>query len=231
MNKKIIISIMLSLSIFSSSYWWNYSYTSVDIYSQVIVKNTDKNIEIAKILAEILTKYKEAIKKKLENNNLKLDNYLINNFDEIDVMISSLKKIQIKQIDKNIAEDIIKSVIYTIKNTAKNINSYIKKNEEYLKVWKYSISDKYKNFTIDMSNKIDILVNEFEDYLEVAHHIDEIQKKSIKNSVEILKEQKEILKNFSRKSYDDKNIMKKDFLKIINNLRVNLSKISKLLDS
>lgn len=217
-----IFLILLSFFIINMSFIWAYATNATN--NIVTTQNTGLNIKWAKLiekylvwltvsLTELKNKYKIKKNKDIELYMWKLQK-----------MIQSLRAIQNTNVSKEKAENIMKGIIKRLKLLNPKIKKLLKIEKQKQKIELEKLMKKYYEIWIKLSKQLDKII------LKILLPISKknILNNNDKNIIKILKKLKiesDKLENLERKNIKTKTEMKYYLLRILKNIKKELSKI------
>ncbi len=190
-----------------------------NVFSAEIKYNTENNIKKAILLEDYITKHKSKIenfiKKYKINNNIDIKN----DIKWLNDTIIALKKIQTKDIEKEIAENVIKSILIKIKNINNNLKIKLKAEKNKIETKLNKKKELYSKLWIKLSNKINDI--NLKIALKIFKNKKELSEKELKikeNLIKLNKESKK-LKNFWNINFKSENEIKNSFIRILKNIK------------
>lgn len=206
MNKTKLISISLFLAI---SLWLNTNASFSTTYSDEIKiekeakeTNTQENIKKAKLLKNLINKYRIKLENYKETLDLNNDSILEKSIEQLIMMENALNKISTTDVSKETADSVIWSIIKNLKEFTTKTNNHLKPiiTKHLKEVNNYK--DKYsKNL-----KKLEIIVwkieKKFKIYFEKTPKISTIKKNAINQRVENMKNYAENFQEFYSKDFE-----------------------------
>ena len=193
----------------------------LDLYPSII--NTQTNINWARLIERYLIKLKDEVQTFNEKYDItwdvETDEFLI----KIDKMISSLRKIQTISLEKNTAEDVMRSVINELKTFNPKIKSYLKKKKIAVQIQTTNTKNNYIIFSQKLSKSLSKLINDFYS-MKISKNKDEIE-----NHLKNLKNYNNKLLSFKDLKFNNPSGVKSKFIQILNNIKNEIIEIKKLL--
>lgn len=193
----------------------------LDLYPSI--SNTQTNINWAKLIEKYLINLKYEIQSFNEKYDIiwdvETDEFLI----KIDKMITSLRKIQTISIEKNTAEDVMRSIIDELKTFNPKIKYYLKKKKIAVQIETTNTKNNYVIFSQKLSKSLSKLINDFYS-MEISKNKNEIEV-HLKN----LKSYNNRLLNFKELKFNNPSGVKSKFIQILNNIKNEIIEIKKLL--
>ncbi len=187
------------------------------------VVNTKTNINWANLIEKYLIKLKEEIQLFNEKYDIiwdvETDEFLI----KIEKMISSLRKIQTTSIEKNTAEDVMRSVINELKTFNPKIKTYLKKKKIQIQIKTNNTKTNYVLFSQKLSKSLTRLINDFY-FMKITKNKDEIW-----THLRKLERENTKLLNFKDTRFNNPSEVKSKFIQILNNIKKEIIEIKKLL--
>jgi len=222
MKKFLSIIILFLLLMTNKTFATNYNDDIIlDLYPDVT--NTQTNIKGAHLIEKYLVKLKDEIQtfnKKYDiTGDMETDEFLI----KIDKMISSLRKIQTISIEKNTAEDVMRSIINELKTFNPKIKSYLKKKKISIQIQTTNTKNNYVIFSQKLSKSLSKLINDFYS-MKITKNKNDIEYHLLK-----LKKENNKLLNFKDLNFNNPFEVKSKFIKILNNIKNEIIEIKKLL--
>ena len=193
----------------------------LDLYPSIT--NTQTNINWAHLIEKYLIKLKDEVQTFNEKYDItwdvETDEFLI----KIDKMISSLRKIQTISLEKNTAEDVMRSVINELKTFNPKIKSYLKKKKIAVQIQTTNTKNNYIIFSQKLSKSLSKLINDFYS-MKISKNKDEIE-----NHLKNLKNYNNKLLSFKDLKFNNPSGVKSKFIQILNNIKNEIIEIKKLL--
>ncbi len=193
----------------------------LDLYPDIT--NTQTNINGAHLIEKYLIKLKSEIQTFNEKYDItwdvETDEFLI----KIDKMIFSLRKIQTISIEKNTAEDIMRSIIDELKTFNPKIKSYLKKKKIAVQIQTTNTKNNYVLFSQKLSKSLSKLINDFysmkitKNKNDIEYHLSKLKKENTR------------LLGFRDLSFNNPYEVKSKFIQILNNIKNEIIEIKKLL--
>ena len=202
-----ILSSILLISTSNASFWTTYS-DEIKIEEQAEEKNTLSNIKKAKLIKNSITSYR----KKLESYKLKLsieNDSLINGvINQLKLMESALDKISNTNISKQVADDVMASILKNLKEFTSKANEYLKPLvENYLQELK-TYKEKYAKTWGKLADIVDKIESKFNLYFEKTPKMSSLKKNAIIARVEAMKEHADKLREITKINFEEKEKVK-----------------------
>ena len=193
-------------------------------------ENTNLNIKWAKLIEWHVIKFKKNINKLAEKYKITSDKNIIWTNKILDKMILSLRKIQTKKVKKETAEEVMRSVIKDLKEINEKIKWFLKEKrkdfEDNLEVYK----KKYSKISKKLSWQLNKIIENFAKPL-TNKKILSLKESNILNHLKILKKESNKLKNFDKINFKDKGEIKSSLLRVLKNIKKEISWIKELINS
>lgn len=216
-----ITSLLLTQRVGAVSY-----YEEIKLNLNPAASNTENNIEWARLIEKYLSKLKNELLIFNTKYDIKWDKETDDFFKKIDKMIFSLRKIQTISIEKNIAEEVMSSIIAELKNLNPKVKSYLKNKKIEIEKKTDEVKNNYSVFAEKLSKSLSIFTIELSLKLKKWEQVNkEIIMEHIKN---LEKENKKLL-NFRNISFNNPSEIKSSFIRILNNIKREISEIKKLI--
>lgn len=221
-RKLVVFIVLLNVFCFSITSYSNAAFTNT------LAKNDTNNIKQATLIEKYIINYKskiEELEKTYEINNSEI---LKENYYELDKMIWALRKIKTKDIDKNIADQIIKEVVRKLKIINSNLKLYIELKERDYKKRLNKALISYNNLANRISSNIKDLIKKMVIILKRKDTSNPKYKKIIIHLSNLEKESKNLDK-FENGKYESISEIKFNLVQSIKNIRKELVWIKSLL--
>lgn len=225
--KKIFIYIFFITILFLNKEVGAISYTEeIKLDLNPVIVNTENNINWARLIEKYLSK----LKKELEIFNTKYDitwdKETTDFFKKIDKMILSLRKIQTISVEKNTAEEVMSSIIKEMKELNPKIKKYLKNKKISIEKETSKVKENYSDFSEKLSKSLSIFTIELSLKLKKS----EIKNKDIiLEHIKNLEKENRKLVNFDNIFFNNPSEVKSSFIRILNNIKREISEIKKLL--
>ncbi len=225
--KKIIFYIFfLTILLFTEKVGAISYYDDFNLNLNPTVSNTENNINWARLIEKYLSNLKNELEIFNTKYDIKWDKETGDFFKKIDKMILSLRKIQTISIEKNIAEDIMRSIINELKTLNPKIKSYLKNKKILIEIETNKVKNNYSNYSEKLSKSLNIFTN------DLTKKLNKSENKNIETILEHIKnlerENKKLL-NFKNISFNNPSEIKSSFMRILNNIKKEINEIKILI--
>lgn len=227
--KKILLFITLITSIIITNNCSASSYNDeIKLSLNPIIPNTETNINWAALIEKYLLKVNHDLELLKAKYDIKEDKENKEYSSKLNKMTIAIKKIQTVDIEKYIAEDIMRSVIDELKTLNPKIKDYLKTKREIVERETIIVNNKYTSLAQKLSVSLETFLNAIWNKLE--------ENKSNKNYAEIKKQlanlskENQKLKNFKYIQFNNPSEIKSWFLRILNNIKREFLEIKKLIN-
>ncbi len=181
--------------------------------------NTESNVKKAILVEDYIVKHKEKIKWFIIKYNLSSNNNLNNDLKKLNEAIEALQKIQNTNIEKSIAESVLKSVLVRIRNINYSLKEELKKG----KIEHQRNIDKkqaiYSTLWVKIADKIDSINLKIASKIFKNKDVLSLRESNIKKNLIKLNNESKKLRYFSYYSFSSEQEIKKAFVKILQNIK------------
>ncbi len=218
--------IVLLFGCFSSAFWFSYN-ESIPSGVQT-VENTQENIDKAKLLKKYAYDLKDSILSIQKNYNIPTTPTIENGIKEIDKMTRSLWQIQTKQVEKTVADEVLSSVVISLREINAELKPYLKKWEQDYQQELLKERTKY----IQIGNRLSLLLHSFIENL--SKNLSKkprlsSKEKQVVHSLVRLNDVKTRIDQFKNINFKTKQEMKNYYIGIIQSIQKELLLIKELL--
>lgn len=222
----LIITLIFALS--STNIADGVNYKSNIVEWSPTIQNTESNIEQAYLIERYIINYKKQIKNLADRYEIENSQILDENIEELDNMIRGLGKAQSNLVEKQDAEEIIKSVVDGLKIVNNNLKPYLKSKQLAYEKKIATIKRNYNLATQKVAAQIRIMIKRIAEPMKAKDRLSNRDKKILRHLVE-LEEQSKKLDGFSSKSFQSKDEMTRYLTVIVKDIRKELLGIKSLL--
>lgn len=229
MKKLFFAIISISYFIISINYSNAVSYKDIILVNQnPKIENSENNIKWSKLLKNYVDKFIKEV------NSIK-EKYKIRNYNEINIYLSELWKmsysleiIQTKYIEKQVAEEVMKSVVDRMKFLNTEIKKILKNKISEIEKELEKNKNKYFNISNKLSKELNKLIFKILSEINKKENFNDRDREIIKVLKEI-KEQSDILKNIEKKEYYNKEEIKEELVSILKTVKTKIISLKKLI--
>lgn len=225
--KKILLIIAIIASITSNCYAISYN-DEIKLSLNPVIPNTQTNINWAALIETYLLKINHDLELLKAKYDIKEDSENKEYSLKLNKMTISIKKIQTTDIEKYIAEDVMRSVIDELKVLNPKIKNYLKTKRELAEKETAQVKSKYTNFAQKLSISLEILINAL--WWKLEENKSNKNYESIKKQLDNLTKENQKLKNFKYIQFNNPSEIKSGFLRILNNIKRAILEIKKLIN-
>ncbi|NDK07737.1 hypothetical protein EOM39_00655 [Candidatus Gracilibacteria bacterium] len=191
------------------------------------VENTSNNINGARLIEKYLKKLKTEIETFNEKYDINGDSEINNFLKKIERMILALRKIQTISVEKNTAEEVMRSIIDELKTLNPRVKSYLKLKKSLVEIETMKSKNKYVDLSKRLSKSLSIFTIELS--LKMKQGNQENKDLIIEHIKKLESENKRLI-NFNSLSFNSSNDVKNSFIAILKNIRNEVREIKKLID-
>jgi len=191
-------------------------------------ENTQANINKAKLIKKYALNYKKEIKNLLKIYQIPTSPLLSRSMKEIDIMIDSLNKIEVKNIEKTDADKIISSVIFWLKKINQKLTPYLKDGQLSFQKSLKKRKARYIKIGNILSKSLENFIQKLSLALTKKKKLTPSNKEVVRSLVRLDKTVDKI-KEFQKIDFKTKQDMKNYYIKIIKSIRREIKIIKNLL--
>jgi len=174
---------------------------------------------IEKYLANLKNEIEDFKKKYNISSDKEIDSFL----KKLDKMIISLRKVQTTSVEKDIAEDVMRSIVNELKTLNPKIKSYLKVKKTLIIIETKNVKNNYVVFSQKLSKSLTKFINELKNKTNTKN------RSEIETHLTILKKENNKLLTFNDLSFDNPSEVKSTFLVILNNIKNEFLEIKSIL--
>lgn len=225
--KKVFLYILFVFSLLVINKVGAISYTDeIKLNLSPNIANTENNINWSRLIEKYLLKLKNELEIFNTKYDIKWDKETSDFFKKIDKMVFSLRKIQTISVEKNVAEDVMSSIIKELKTLNPKVKSYLKNKKIIIESETSKVKDNYSIFSKKLSKSLSIFTIELTLRLKKS---ESKNKESILEHIKNLEKENKKLLNFENIDFNNASEVKSSFLRILNNIKREITEIKKLL--
>ena len=193
-----------------------------------ISKNTESNIEQAYLIENYIISYKTRIKNLAKKYEIKNSTILDENIEELDAMVVGLKKAQNTLVEKEDAEEIMKSVVEWLKIINNNLKPYLQNKQLNYEKKFWELIKNYNINTKKVAAQIRSIIRKVAEPMKRKTKLSTKDKEILKHLIR-LEEQSKKLDAFSTRNFQTKGEIRKYLTVIVESIRRELLSIKWLL--
>ncbi|MDD3302529.1 MAG: hypothetical protein PHN31_03160 [Candidatus Gracilibacteria bacterium] len=222
--KKVLSFIILSTLIIVNQVFAISYYDEIKLTNDPSIPNNDTNINGAKLIEKYLVNLKNEIVSFNEKYDINKDSETVNFFKTLDKMISSLRKIQTTNIERNSAVEVMNSVVKDLKTLNPKVKNYLKNKKMAIQIETKNVKNNYINFSYKLSVSLTTFTKNISS---------KISKNKNKNAIIVhlknLGVENNRLLTFSDLDFNNPSEVKNAFISILSNIKKEFIEIKKLI--
>jgi len=228
MKKLLITLIAINLHLFLINQSFAVSYLEdIHLTNYPDIENTQSNVNWSRLIENYLVKLKNEVRNFQAINEINNDLKIISFTKKLEKMIFSLKQIQTTSVEKNTAEEVMKSIIKDLKKLNPQIKSYLKERKKLIDVENIKLKEKYNKIALNFKKELDTFISDLISKIKQNPQIS--NKNKIIDHILKLNNESKKLKNFNSTYFNNKKEMKSYLLGIIVSLKKEIIDIKALL--